>query len=81
MSKDKQSAAPTSALAQQPCSVHAGLAFAGLSVFDVGLAVFTGRMDLLVDHLLICGGKLAQMNRCDLKEMLRERLKPVPTFI
>ncbi len=57
--------------------VHAGLAFKGLSVFEVGLAVFMGRMDLLVDHLLICGGELGQMSKFELKEMLRERLKPI----
>ena len=63
------------------CWVHAGLAFEGLSVFEVGLAVFMGRMDLLVDHILICGGELAQMSKAELKEMLRERLKPVLTTI
>ena len=61
--------------------MHAGLAFKGLSVFEVGLAVFTGRMDLLVDHLLIHGGDLAQMGRCELKEMLRKRLKPVSASV
>ena len=65
----------------KPARFHAGLAFTGLSVFEVGLAVFTGRMDLLVDHTLICGGKLADMSRCELKQMLRERLKPVPAVI
>ena len=48
-----------------------------MSVFEVGLAVFMGRMDLLVDHLLICGGELGQMSRCELKQMLAERLKPI----
>ncbi len=59
--------------------VHAGLAFQGLSVFEVGLAVFMGRMDFLVDHILICGGELGRMSKCELKEMLRERLRPVST--
>lgn len=66
---------------QDLCWVHAGLAFKGLSVFEVGLAVFMGQMDLLVDHLLICGGDLAQLSRCELKEMLRDRLKPVRTSV
>ena len=61
---------------QQHILLHAGLAFTGLSVFEVGLAVFMGRLDFLVDHLLICGGELAEMSRCELKQMLKERLNP-----
>lgn len=52
-----------------------------MSVFEVGLAVFMGRLDLLVDHLLICGGELAQMSRSELKQVLRERLRPVPLTV
>ncbi len=57
--------------------LHAGLAFTGINVFEVGLAVFMGRLDVLVDRLLICGGELAQMNRSELKHMLKERLNPL----
>ena len=35
-----------------------------------------GRLDFLVDHLLICGGELAQMSTGELKQTLKERLNP-----
>ena len=57
---------------------HAGLAFMGMSVVEVGMAVFLGRLDLLVDHMLICGGEMSKMSRIELKAMLRQRLQPVP---
>ncbi len=60
------------------CDFHAGLAFMGMSVFEVGMAVFLGRLDVLVDCMLICGGELSQMSRIELKAMLRQRLQPVP---
>ena len=52
------------------------LAFRGIGVFEVGMAVFLGRLDYLVDHL-IPAGPLAVKDRAELMNILRRRLRPV----
>ena len=55
----------------------AGLVFGGLNVFDIGLAVFCGRLGHLAEHLLPCGPVMAQMTHAAKVAMLRERLRPI----
>ena len=55
--------------------MHAALAFRGIGVFEVGLAVFLGRYEYLVDHLASPG--LAGREQSELIGLLRARLRPV----
>ena len=55
----------------------AGLVFGGLNVFDIGLAVFCGRLGYLAEHLLPCGPVMAEMTHAAKVAMLRERLQPI----
>ncbi len=54
---------------------HAALAFQGIGVFEVGLAVFLGRYDYLLDHLVTPGA--AGKERSELAAMLKSRLRPI----
>lgn len=54
----------------------AALAFRGIGIFEVGLAVFLGRYGYLVDHL-VPTGPLAAEDRKDQVDMLRRRLNPI----
>ncbi|BDA41658.1 hypothetical protein COCOBI_02-4390 [Coccomyxa sp. Obi] len=53
------------------------LVFQKIGVFEVGLAVFLGRFDFLVQHMLICGQPFASMDREVLVRVLKSRLKPI----
>lgn len=55
----------------------AALVFQGIGVFDVGLAVFTGNLRFLVDHMVLCGPKMTKMSHDELVSLLKDRLKPV----
>ena len=52
--------------------------FHGIGFFDVGLAVFTGRLGFLVDRLVACGTRQAGRSREDWLATLKQRLAPVP---
>ena len=55
----------------------AALAFKGIGVFEVGLAVFLGRLEYLVDHLITLGSALAGRDRSELVRVLESRLRPI----
>ena len=59
------------------CLCCAALVFHGIGVFEVGLAVFLGRFEFLVQHMLICGQPFASMDREALVRVLKSRLKPI----
>lgn len=63
-----------------PCFplLHPALAFHGLGFFDVGLAVFTGRLGFLADHIVPCGPAQAARSREEWIALLQRRLAPVP---
>ena len=52
------------------------LAFRGIGIFEVGMAVFLGRLGYLVDHM-VPTGPLAAKSREDLMDIMRRRLRPV----
>uniref|UniRef100_A0A383V8J9 Fatty acid desaturase domain-containing protein n=2 Tax=Tetradesmus obliquus TaxID=3088 RepID=A0A383V8J9_TETOB len=53
------------------------LAFKGIGFFDVGLAVFTGRLGWLADRIVPCGPKQAARSRQEWVQLLQHRLQPV----
>eukprot|EP00884_Botryococcus_braunii_P009755 jgi/Botrbrau1/18781/Bobra.0386s0098.2 len=53
------------------------LVFHGVGVLSVGLAVFSGNLSYLVEHLVPCGSRMSQMTKEELISLLKERLKPV----
>ncbi|KAG1658666.1 hypothetical protein FOA52_007872 [Chlamydomonas sp. UWO 241] len=53
------------------------LSFSGIGFFDVGLAVFTGRLAWLADHVVPMGKLQAARSREEWEDVLRERLRPV----
>ncbi len=55
----------------------AALVFHSLGFFDVGLAVFTGRLAYLARHIVPCGPRQAARTHEQWVEVLRERLRPV----
>ena len=55
----------------------AALAFAGIGFFDVGLAVFTGRLSWLAEKIVPCGPKQAARSNEQWVALLKERLQPV----
>jgi hypothetical protein len=55
----------------------AALAFKGIGFFDVGLAVFTGRLGWLADRTVPCGPKQAARSRQEWVQLLQHRLQPV----
>jgi hypothetical protein len=59
------------------CVAPAALAFRGIGFFDVGLAVFTGRLGWLADRIVPCGPKQAARSRQEWVQLLQHRLQPV----
>lgn len=55
----------------------AALVFEKIGVFEVGLAVFLRRYDILVNHMVICGQPFASMDRDAMVKLLKSRLKPI----
>eukprot|EP00879_Flechtneria_rotunda_P006238 GHRR01006557.1.p1 GENE.GHRR01006557.1~~GHRR01006557.1.p1 ORF type:complete len:253 (+),score=90.81 GHRR01006557.1:1174-1932(+) len=53
------------------------LVFQGISFFDVGLAVFTGRLEWLANHIVPCGPCQAGRSKQQWVELLQHRLQPV----
>jgi hypothetical protein len=53
------------------------LCFEGIGFFDVGLAVFTGRLEWLADRVVPCGPKQAARGKREWVELMRRRLQPV----
>lgn len=53
------------------------LCFEGIGFFDVGLAVFTGRLGWLADRVVPCGPRQAARAREEWVALLRRRLQPV----
>jgi len=53
------------------------LVFEGIGFFDVGLAVFTGRLDWLADRCVFLQESLDFQDKDSLKRIMRERLKPI----
>jgi hypothetical protein len=60
-----------------PPPAPAALCFEGIGFFDVGLAVFTGRLGWLADRVVPCGPKQAARTREEWVALLRRRLQPV----
>lgn len=60
----------------QPCCITA-LVFQGVGFFDVGLAVFTGRLGWLADCIVPCGPKQGSRSKQDWVQLLQRRLQPV----
>jgi len=54
-----------------------GLCFEGIGFFDVGVAVFTGRLGWLADRVVPCGPRQARRSREEWVALLRRRLQPV----
>ena len=52
------------------------LVFANIGFFDVGLAVFTGRLGWLAEHIVPCGPLQAKRNHDDWVCLLQQRLMP-----
>ncbi len=55
----------------------AAIVFEGIGIFDVGVAVFSGNLGFLADHMIPCGDKMASLTREQLIKLLRMRLRPV----
>ena len=55
----------------------AALIFWGLGAFDVGLAVFTGRLLYLARHMVPCSHQDAQLSTEGRVELLKTRLRPI----
>ncbi|GBF88896.1 fatty acid desaturase [Raphidocelis subcapitata] len=53
------------------------LCFEGIGFFDVGVAVFTGRLEWLADRVVPCGPKQAARGKREWVELMRRRLQPV----
>lgn len=76
---------PLAAVACPVCSqtrhthIHicAALVFEGIGFFDVGLAVFTGRLAWLADRIVPCGPRQAARSREEWVAVLKKRLQPV----
>ena len=51
--------------------------FCGIGVFDVGLAVFAGKLDWLADHVVPCGPRQAARSKQEWVQLLQHRLQPV----
>jgi hypothetical protein len=51
--------------------------FRKIHFFDVGLAVFTGRLEWLAEHIVPCGPRQASRSRAEWVALMRERLRPV----
>lgn len=57
--------------------VAAALAFHGIGFFDVGVAVFTGRLGWLAERIVPCGPKQRARTTQEWVQLLRSRLAPV----
>lgn len=53
------------------------LVFEGIGFFDVGLAVFTGRLGWLAERIVPCGPRQAARSRDEWVALLRRRLQPI----
>jgi hypothetical protein len=53
------------------------LCFEGIGFFDVGLAVFTGRLGWLADRIVPCGPRQAARGHKEWVALLRRRLQPI----
>jgi hypothetical protein len=51
--------------------------FAGIGFFDVGVAVFSGRLEWLADRIVPCGARQAARSREEWVAVLQRRLQPV----
>jgi hypothetical protein len=51
--------------------------FRHIHFFDVGLAVFTGRLEWLAGHVVPCGPRQAARSSAEWVALMRERLRPV----
>jgi hypothetical protein len=51
--------------------------FRTIHFFDVGLAVFTGRLDWLAEHVVPCGPRQATRSQQQWVDLMRRRLEPV----
>ncbi len=56
----------------------AALVFHSLGFFDIGVAVFTGRLGYLADHIVPCGPRQVTRTREEWIALLKRRLRPVP---
>ncbi len=63
------------------CGATAALTFKGIGFFDVGVAVFTGRLGWLADRVVPCGERQAGRSREEWVQLLRERLRPVTKLV
>lgn len=74
---DANIAAVTQLLMPSHPHAHAALCFNGIGYFDIGLAIFTGRLGWLADRIVPCGPKQAARSREDWVALLQRRLQPV----
>jgi hypothetical protein len=58
-------------------SIPAALVFANIGFFDVGLAVFTGRIEWLAGQVVPCGPRQAARSQEQWVSLLQTRLQPV----
>lgn len=56
---------------------HEALVFQDIGVFDVGMMVFTGRLEKLASKLVPCDERMAGMSQEQRVQMLKERLRPI----
>jgi hypothetical protein len=59
------------------CPFLAALVFANIGFFDVGLAVFTGRIEWLAGQIVPCGPRQASRSKEQWVSLLQSRLQPV----
>jgi hypothetical protein len=59
-----------------PFFAPSALVFAHIGPMDVGLAVFTGRLGHLADHIVPCGPKQAARSKEAWVQELKRRLQP-----
>jgi hypothetical protein len=55
----------------------AALVFEGIGFFDVGMAVFSGRLGWLAGRIVPCGARQAARSRDEWVALLQRRLQPV----
>lgn len=69
---------PATFLASLDKQAQAGtFVFRGIQFFDVGLAVFLGKYDFLARHLVKYTPELAAASPEQLRQMFKDRLRPV----
>ena len=68
---------PLSDLADNASLMLVALVFEGVGWFDVGMAVFCGRYDALVEWLLAYDDRMAALSSAQRIALLQSRLTPV----